>query len=231
MTDLAKLRQDMVQRQLEARGIRDEAVLTAMREVPREEFVPRDLVEFAYSDSALPIEEQQTISQPYIVALMAEALELSTEDRVLEIGAGSGYAAAVLSRIAHEVYTIERHESLARAAAGRLRRLGYDNVHVLHADGTLGSPDHAPYDAILVSAGGPGVPEPLLEQLAVGGRMVIPVGREARQQRLVRVTRWSEDRTRTETLGAVQFVPLVGAAGWQDEEGMLAAAALAGKRF
>src|SRR4030095_5801216 len=169
-------RQHMVERQIAARGIRDRAVLEAMRSVPREFFVPDSAVEFAYHDTPLPIEEGQTISQPYIVALMATALRLTPRDRVLEGGAGSGYAAVGLSRVAAEVYTIERHEALAALAKGRMRELGFDNVHVLHGDGTLGWPEHAPYDAIVVAAGGPSVPAALKAQLAIGGRLVIPVG-------------------------------------------------------
>jgi protein-L-isoaspartate(D-aspartate) O-methyltransferase len=174
--DQSRRRRHMVAGQLASRGIRDPAILDAMSEVPREEFVPRDLVEFAYEDAPLPIDESQTISQPYIVARMIQALELGPGDRVLEVGAGSGYAAAVLSRIAAEVFTIERHKSLADSAGERCRRLGYDNVHVRHGDGSLGWPEEAPFDAIVVAAGGPDVPRPLKEQLAPGGRLVIPVG-------------------------------------------------------
>src|SRR5256885_641262 len=150
--------QEMVERQLMARGIRDEAVLHAMTEVPREAFVPHELVEFAYADTPLPIDEQQTISQPYIVALMLEALELKSGDKVLDVGTGSGYAAAVASRIAAEVYGIERHASLARAAAERCRRLGFANVHIRQGDGTRGWPEYARFDAIMVAAGGPEIP-------------------------------------------------------------------------
>lgn len=217
MSDLAESRRCMVERQLAARGIRDAAVLAAMGKIPREEFVAPELVEFAYEDAALPIAEEQTISQPYIVALMVEALELAGEDRVLEIGTGSGYAAAVLSRVVSEVYTVERHDSLARSATDRIRRLSFSNVHVRQGDGTLGWPEHAPYDAILVSAGGPEVPRPLLEQLAVGGRLVIPVGHQQRLQKLMRITRTSPDALMTKNLGLVQFVPLIGAAGWQSQ--------------
>ena len=206
----------MVRGQIEARGIRDPAVLQAMREVPREAFVPPDQAEFAYQDSPLPIAEGQTISQPYIVALMAAALEIQPGDRVLEIGTGSGYAAAVLSRMADVVYTIERHEALARGAERALEALGYGNVHVLHADGTRGWPDHAPYDAIVVAAGGPDVPRALLDQLAIGGRLVIPVGLTPRLQELLRITRVSEDDFARENLGGVRFVPLVGAEGWRE---------------
>jgi protein-L-isoaspartate(D-aspartate) O-methyltransferase len=207
-------RQRMVERQLAARGVHDRAVLRAMGEVPREAFVPDELAEFAYADSPLPIEAGQTISQPYIVALMIQALELEPGDRVLEIGAGSGYAAAVMSRIAREVYTVERHGELAELARRRCHDLGYDNVHVLHGDGTLGWPDHAPFDAISVAAGGPEVPEPLLDQLAAGGRLVIPIGADPREQVLVRVRRDEHGELERESLGRVRFVPLIGAAGW-----------------
>lgn len=206
----------MVERHLVTRGIRDPRVLAAMREVPREAFVPGELAEFAYEDAPLPIEEAQTISQPYIVALMAAALELEPRHRVLEVGTGSGYAAAVLSRIAAEVYTIERHGELAETARTRLEALGYANVHVRHGDGTLGWAEHGPYDAIVVAAGGPQVPDPLLAQLAVGGRLVIPVGDTPREQRLVRVRRVDAGTYAREDLGGVRFVPLVGEAGWQD---------------
>jgi protein-L-isoaspartate(D-aspartate) O-methyltransferase len=199
-------------------GIRDEAVLQAMRTVPREEFVSPDLREFAYRNAPLPIGSGQTISQPLIVAFMTEALELSPGERVLEIGTGSGYAAAVLSRIAHEVFTVERHQELADTARQRLQRLGYDNVRVLHADGTRGWPAHAPYDAIVVAAGGPGVPSALLQQLGVGGRLVMPVGDEQESQRLIRVVRRGENDLEYEEMGAVRFVPLIGEAGWQEEE-------------
>src|SRR5262245_4866588 len=162
MDDLASQRDPMVERHIAGRGVRDPAVLAAMRSVPRERFLPPDLEEFAYRDSPLPIAQGQTISQPFIVALMTEALRLGPDDRVLEIGTGSGYAAAVLARIAREVYTIERHEQLAQTATRRLEQLGFDNVFVRHGDGTLGWPEHAPYDAIVVAAGGPRIPEPLL---------------------------------------------------------------------
>jgi protein-L-isoaspartate(D-aspartate) O-methyltransferase len=203
----------MVDRQLAGRDINNERVLKAFRDVPREAFLPENLREFAYEDSPLPIAQGQTISQPYIVALTVQALELRGGERVLEVGTGSGYAAAILSRIAKDVYTVERLESLAVAAAAQLARLKYNNVHVLCGDGTLGWPDHAPYDAIAVAAGGPEVPSALLAQLAVGGRLVIPVGPES-EQVLVRVTRTAADEYQREDLTSVRFVPLIGAQGW-----------------
>jgi protein-L-isoaspartate(D-aspartate) O-methyltransferase len=212
----AKARYAMVKQQLAQRGIADRAVLDAMREIPREEFVAPALAESAYEDSPLPIDEGQTISQPYIVARMAEALQLGPDDRVLEVGAGSGYAAAVLGKVAREVYAIERHEALAGSAAERCRRLGYDNVHVRHGDGSLGWPEAAPFDAIVVAASGPDVPEPLVDQLAPGGRLLIPVGATRDDQELVRVTRGEDGETHRERLDLVRFVPLVGAGGWTE---------------
>jgi len=214
--DTSGQRQRMVERHMEARGVHDPAVLDALRTVPREAFLPEHLAEFAYEDTPLPIEEGQTISQPFIVAAMAEALELGAHDRVLEIGTGSGYAAAVLGEIAEEVYTIERHRPLADQAERRLRELDYRNVHVLCGDGSLGWPEHAPFDAILVSAGGPEVPRVLVEQLAPGGRIVIPVGPDLRDQRLLRVTKASDGTTNIEDLGGVRFVPLIGAGGFAE---------------
>jgi protein-L-isoaspartate(D-aspartate) O-methyltransferase len=185
-----------------------------MRTVPREAFVRAELVEFAYDDMPLPIGEGQTISQPYIVALMAEALQLSATDRVLEIGTGSGYAAAILSCIVKQVYTVERLETLYRLARRRLRRLGYHHVYVHLGNGTLGWPEHAPYDGIVVTAGGPTIPAALQEQLAVGGRLVMPVGSQPTHQTLMRVTRTSATAFATEELGYVCFVPLIGTQGW-----------------
>lgn len=208
----------MIERQLRKRGIRDERILSAMREVPREEFVRQDLVEFAYQDAPLPIEEEQTISQPYVVALMAQLLDLKEEDKVLDVGTGSGYAAAVISRIASNVYTIERHKALAETAGKRFANLGYDNIHVMHGDGTEGWPEHAPFDAISVAAGGPDVPQPLKDQLAEGGRLVIPIGSKPRSQRLVRMARQDGD-IKEQNMGRVQFVPLIGAAGWTEGNG------------
>ena len=209
----------MVERDIAARGVRDELVLDAMRKVPRELFLPKNLREFAYEDTPLPIAGEQTISQPYIVAFMAESLMLKGGEKVLEIGAGSGYAAAVLSEIAANVYTVERLGPLAEKAAATLAELGYDNVHVLHGDGTRGWPAHAPYDAIVVAAGGPQVPESLKEQLKIGGRLVIPVGADQRSQELVRVTRISVDEYRSEDIADVRFVPLIGEQGWPTSKG------------
>jgi len=218
-TDFAALRESMVDYQVAARGVRSENVLDAMRKVPRERFLPDGLAEFAYEDSPLPIEAGQTISQPYIVAFMTEALDLQGGEKVLEIGTGSGYAAAILGEVADEVYTIEYIEELAGKATSVLADLGYDNVYVMHGDGTLGWPEHAPYDGIIVAAGGPTVPESLKQQLKVGGRLVIPVGRHKDIQELVRVTRISESEYRSEDLADVRFVPLVGAEGWSPGPG------------
>jgi len=204
----------MVEKQIAERGVKNKAVLDAMRAVPREMFVPEAAVEFAYEDGPLDIEAGQTISQPYVVALMAAALELSPRDRVLEIGAGSGYAAAVLSRVAAEVYAVERHAVLVDLARRRMKDLGYDNVHIFQGDGTLGCPEHAPYDAIVVSAGGPSVPDALRAQLVIGGRLVIPVGATPPEQELVCVTRTGEHEYGQEDLGSVRFVPLIGVHGW-----------------
>ncbi|CAN1724287.1 protein-L-isoaspartate(D-aspartate) O-methyltransferase [Hyphomicrobium sp. 1Nfss2.1] len=216
MSGFASQREYMIEHHIKGRGVRSPLVLDAMNEVPRERFLPSHMRDYAYEDAPLPIGEEQTISQPYIVAFMVEALALSGGERVLEIGAGSGYAAAVLSRIAGEVYTVERIGALAAKASERLADLGYRNVHVLHADGTRGWPEHAPYDAIIVAAGGPDVPRSLMQQLKVGGRLVIPVGRDPRAQELVRITRVSDDEYKTEDIADVRFVPLVGEEGWEE---------------
>ena len=213
------LREEMVERQIAGRGIQDEVVLEAMRTVRRETFVPDDLQEFAYRGASLPIGEEQAISQPHVVARMAEALELSSTDRVLDVGTGSGYAAAVLGQIARAVYTVERHESLAQAARKRFRRLGYANMEVRHGDGTLGWAEHAPFEGIAVAAAGPEVPDSLLEQLAVGGRLVMPTGEADRFQKLVRVRRTGKADYEREQLGDVRFVPLIGAEGFGGPDG------------
>ena len=211
--DYRRERDRMVDAQIARRGVRDRHVLDAMREVPREAFVEPGFEEFAYEDGPLPIGEGQTISQPYIVALMIEAAEVKPGNRVLEVGAGSGYAAAVMSRIAGRVHAIERHPSLGEAARRRFETLGYDNIDLHVGDGTRGWPDAAPFDAILVAAGGPEVPQTLKEQLAIGGRLVIPVG-DASHQRLVLLARHPDGVERRD-LGPVRFVPLIGEAGWQ----------------
>jgi len=207
-------REIMIREHLMGRGIRNQAVIRAMREVPREAFIDESLAEQAYEDHPLPIAGGQTISQPYIVAYMTEALELQSSDRVLEIGTGSGYAAAILGRIVPTVHTVERLKGLAQSARQRLELLGYTNIVVHEGDGTLGWPEHAPYDAIVVTAGAPELPKPLLGQLAIGGRLVIPVGASHDLQVLVRVRRMAEGEYKREELCGVRFVPLIGAAGW-----------------
>lgn len=218
MASMKQLREQLVARQVEARGVRDPLVLAAMRKVERELFVPERFRGKAYADSPLPIGVGQTISQPYIVAFMVEALALRGGEKVLEIGAGSGYAAAVLSEIAHEVFTIERIGQLAETAAANLAAAGCDNVRVRHADGTQGWEDEAPFDAILVSAGAPDIPKTLRRQLAVGGRMVIPVGSDQRAQELVRITRVDESEFEQEDIADVRFVPLIGKEGWESKD-------------
>jgi len=212
MADATRLRERMVERQILGRGIVTPSVLSAFRAVPREAFVPEKMREFAYEDGPLPIGEGQTISQPYIVALMIDAAEIPPGGKVLEVGAGSGYAAAVMSRIAGEVFAIERHEQLARSAAERIDALGYDNVSIICGDGSLGLPDEAPFDAILVAAGGDHVPEPLKRQLRTGGRLVVPVGGEDIQS-LLCITRTGEHTWTEHDLGGVRFVPLIGRHG------------------
>jgi len=214
---MAAQRHEMVEHQIRARGVRDRLVLDAMNHVPREAFLPRKVHEFAYEDSPLPIAAGQTISQPYIVAFMIEALALQGGERVLEIGTGSGYAAAVLGKIAGEVYTIERIAELADQATQVLKSLDYRNIHVRCGDGTLGWPEQAPFDAIIVTAGGPTVPVSLKSQLKIGGRMVIPVGIDTTSQELMRITRHSETWFKSEDIADVRFVPLIGDEGWKDE--------------
>lgn len=206
-------RQVMVDTQLKRRGIADPRVLAAMAKIPRHRFVPLHLKEQAYGDYPLPIGEDQTISQPYIVALMTEALELKGGEKVLELGAGSGYQAAILGELADQVFTIERLPSLAQAAEMVLREVGYTNVHIKVADGTLGWAEEAPFDAILVTAGSPQIPPPLVEQLALGGRLVIPVG-NSYTQTLTRVRRTPEG-LKHEYLGGCRFVKLIGKHGWE----------------
>ena len=209
-----KRRIAMVREQIAARGVRDAKVLEAMKKVPREEFVPEALREQAYDDRPLPIGEGQTISQPYVVGSMTEALRLTGGEKVLEIGTGSGYAAAVLAEIAAEVHTIERIPALAERARSTLQRLGYSHVHVIEGDGTLGYATAAPYDAIVVTADGPRVPPSLKNQLKPGGRLVMPMGEKHWEQMLVRLTVTRDGGETLEKLYPVMFVPLIGAEGW-----------------
>jgi protein-L-isoaspartate(D-aspartate) O-methyltransferase len=214
LEDFAAERARMVATQLAERGIQDAAVLDAMGRVPREAFLPADLSASAYDDAPQPIEHHQTLSQPYMVAFMIEALRLQGRERVLEVGTGTGYAAAILASLAAEVVSIERFADLAQSAALRLERLGFTNVRVHVGDGTLGWPESAPYDGIVVAAGGPAVPPALLDQLALGGRLVMPVGAERTDQTLLRITRQAAGEWKEEDLGGVRFVPLVGEQGW-----------------
>jgi len=212
--DYAFERAEMIEKQLRRRGITDAAVLQAMMEVRRHEFVPKELHSRAYEDLPLPIGGGQTISQPYIVAAMAAALHLLPGDRVLEIGTGCGYHAAVISRLAGQVFTIERRPELASSASVRLERLGYSNAHVHCGDGTLGLPELAPFDAILVAAAAPAVPKPLLAQLAEGGRMILPVGDTEHQE--LQLIEKHGDAFPTKMLEGCRFVPLLGHHGWRE---------------
>ncbi|RRI06501.1 protein-L-isoaspartate(D-aspartate) O-methyltransferase [Mesorhizobium tamadayense] len=216
MLDLSRERNRMVDVHISRRGIHDREILQAMREVPREAFVDPGFEEFAYEDGPLPIADGQTISQPYIVALMIEMAEVRPGDHVLEVGTGSGYAAAVMSRIVEHVYTIERHPGLAETARRRFDKLGYRNIEVRTGDGTKGWPEAAPFDAIIVAAGGPGAPAALQEQLDVGGRLVIPIGDEQDEQRLLKVVRTGAATYTEEDFGGVRFVPLIGEQGWPE---------------
>ena len=216
MADFASEREDMVERQLRRRGITEPDILDAFRAVPREAFVGQDVAQHAYGDYPLPIGAGQTISQPYIVALMIQAAAIGAGDKVLEVGAGSGYAAAVISRIADKVIGIERHHELVETARERLRRLGYANVEIVEGDGTKGCLDHAPFDAILAAASGSHVPRPLVEQLAPGGRIVMPVGEPGWVQELIKVTKQDDGILKQENLGGVRFVPLIGEEGWKN---------------
>lgn len=216
MDQFATARSEMIDRQLQSRGISDERVLAAMASVPRHLFVPKAEQPRAYWDGPLSIGHDQTISQPYVVALTCELLEIGENAKVLEVGAGSGYAAAVLADLAQKVITLERLPELVQLARDNLLKAGCSNVEVMCTDGTLGCPVEAPFDAIAVAAGAPAVPDSLKKQLKVGGRLVVPVGRSRRLQDLIRVLRTSETEFQVENLGAVAYVPLVGAEGWSD---------------
>jgi protein-L-isoaspartate(D-aspartate) O-methyltransferase len=216
MTDYAAEREAMVEGQLRRRGIAEQAILDAFRQVPREAFISGEYAHLAYGDHPLPIEAEQTISQPYIVALMIQAAAINPGDAVLEVGAGSGYAAAVISRIADRVIGIERQHDLVEVARERLKRLGYDNVEIVEGDGTRGCREHAPFDAILAAASGSHVPRALLEQLVPDGRIVMPMGEPGAVQELIKVTKQEDGILRQENLGAVRFVPLIGEEGWKN---------------
>jgi len=214
LTDFAADREEMIERQLRRRGIVEPCILEAFRAVPREAFISDEYAHLAYGDHPLPIEANQTISQPYIVALMIQAAGIKAGDRVLEIGAGSGYAAAVISRIAGKVVGIERQHELVEVARERLRRLGFDNVVIVEGDGTRGFPEHAPFDAILAAASGSHVPKALIEQTAPGGTIVMPLGEPGWAQKLVKVTKANDGSLHQSDLGGVRFVPLIGEEGW-----------------
>lgn len=219
MSQFDEVRARMVEHQVIARGVRDARVLAALRAVPRHVFLPDSLAELAYSDSPLPLEHGQTISQPFIVAVMLEAAEVRADERILEIGTGSGYAAAVAAEIAGHVDTVERHRSLADQARSTLAALGYMNIDVFCGDGTHGLPERAPFDAIIATAAGPAIPRSWRAQLAVGGRLVMPVGPGRDRQRLILLTRRGEEAFAEKDLGAVSFVPLIGAQGWPGTSG------------
>lgn len=208
-------REAMVKNQIESRGVSDPKVLAAMRRVPRHLFVSEALMDQAYNDHPLPIGEQQTISQPYIVAMMTEALQANEEDRVLEIGTGSGYQAAVIAEIAYRVYTIERNRILYQNARSVFEKLGYFNAIPKYSDGTIGWREESPFDAIVVTAGAPEIPKPLIDQLAMGGRMVIPVG-SSFSQKMIKIVK-DEHGIHQSELGGCRFVRLVGQYGWRDD--------------
>jgi protein-L-isoaspartate(D-aspartate) O-methyltransferase len=214
--DFARERKAMVERQLRRRGITEQPILDAFLDVPREAFVGPEQAQLAYGDHPLPIEAGQTISQPYIVALMIEAADIKPGDKVLEVGSGSGYAAAVISRIAAEVVGIERQRELVEVARERLERLGYDNIRIIEGDGTKACPEEAPFDAILAAASGSHVPSPLVEQLKPGGSIVMPVGGPGWVQKLVRATKRADGALQQTDLGGVRFVPLIGEEGWKN---------------
>ncbi|MBM7624900.1 protein-L-isoaspartate(D-aspartate) O-methyltransferase [Sporohalobacter salinus] len=210
-------REEMVDKQLRVRGISHEATLESMLTVPRHKFVSEDLCDLAYQDRALSIDKEQTISQPYIVALMTQALQPKPEDKLLEIGTGSGYAAAVLAEIVEEVYTVERYEELAHKAQARFDSLDYENINLRVSDGTKGWDEYAPFDGITVAAGAPVVPESLADQLVTEGRLVIPVGNKEGVQELVVLKKKSDGNLARESLGQVRFVPLIGEKGWNQD--------------
>lgn len=216
MTDYNAEREAMVERHLRRRGISEKPIIDAFLSVPREEFVSPEYAHLAYGDHPLPIEAGQTISQPYIVALMIQAAGITSGDKVLEVGAGSGYAAAVISRIAGKVIAIERQHDLIEVARQRLERLGYSNIEIVEGDGTRGCPEHAPFDAILAAASGSHVPQPWIDQLADRGRIVMPLGKPGWVQDLIKVTKGPDAKVIQENLGGVQFVPLIGEEGWKD---------------
>jgi len=216
MSDYAELRERMVDRQIAARGLDDPDLLAAFRAVPREEFINPSYAGYAYQDSPLPIESGQTISQPYIVALTIDAAGIGPGDKVLEVGAGSGYAAAVVGQIADKVIAVERHPELVRLAQERMKRLGYDNVRIFEGDGTLGWPDEAPFDAIVAAASGSHVPKSWIDQLKPGGRIVMPIGDPSSVQNLIKVTKREDGTLEREDLGGVRFVPLIGQEGFLD---------------
>lgn len=216
MKDFTSEREAMVERQLRRRGIVEPEILDAFRSVPREEFVSPDLAHLAYGDHPLPIEASQTISQPYIVALMMQAAVVKAGETVLEVGAGSGYAAAVLSRVAERVIAIERQPELVEASRMRLHRLRFHNVKIVEGDGTKGWPPDAPYDAILASASGSHVPKAFIEQLKEGGRVVMPLGQPGSIQKLICAFKDNSQSVQQSDLGPVRFVPLIGEEGWKD---------------
>ena len=216
LPDFTAEREAMVERQLKRRGITEPHILEAFLAVPREAFISQDYAHQAYGDHPLPIEADQTISQPYIVALMIQAAGIGLRDKVLEVGAGSGYAAAVISRIAGTVIGIERQHDLVQVARDRMRRLGFDNVEIVEGDGTKGWAECAPYDAILAAASGSHVPQALLDQLAPGGKIVMPIGSPGWAQELVKVTKRADGTVERQNLGGVRFVPLIGEEGWKN---------------
>jgi protein-L-isoaspartate(D-aspartate) O-methyltransferase len=217
MIDFASEREAMVERTIRRRGLDDPALIAAFLAVPREEFISGDYAGHAYDDGPLPIESGQTISQPYIVALTIDAAEIGPGDKVLEIGAGSGYAAAVIGQIAREVIAIERHRDLVDLAKTRAERLGYANVRILEGDGTRGCPAEAPFDAIVAAASGSHVPAALVDQLKPGGRIVMPIGEPDAVQSLIKLTKRADGTLEREDLGAVRFVPLIGEHGFPDD--------------